>query len=391
MRRAMVAAVLLMAACSGGTAAPPTTPPSTSPSTDPASSPPPTSPSPGPTPEVLAFIRDGDVWLVEADGSGERHLGMKDVGSFEWISPTELDVVSGSGALDHLMVDLDGTRHELLSPPGGSWSRDGSRYAVSVDQVVEVYDASGTKVSALEPGPGQKDCGAPPPDQDRLMVGRPAFSADGQQVLVPVSCWEDWGAYNFPGAIYQVSLDQTVNRPIDGFATNLRGPTDLRVAPDGQSMAQSVTDGSSICPSGTGVLVKRDDDDVRVVTDNLIEQVAEDNPDKSLFGGVRGYDWSPASDAVIVSLVLSFCDLSHGEFEVALAGLYVLPLDGPAQPPLVAAQTHTPAWSPSGGFVAYVTGDGLQTETGRIKVLDTATGKKASLGTGSDPAWQPAA
>ena len=121
-------------------------------------------PEPTPAPELLAFIRDGDIWLISADGSGERRLmSLGDVQSFSWISRNELDVVTGEDRSGHLLVDLDGNTHDLMfsgtGPPvdvgpydllaEGSWSPDGARYVVPVNEQIVVLNRAGAEVARV--------------------------------------------------------------------------------------------------------------------------------------------------------------------------------------------------------------------------------------------------
>ena len=111
-------------------------------------------PSPKATPELngspqvetVAFIRDGDIWLINADGSGERSLGFSNAESFSWVSAEELDVELSDV---HLLLDLEGTAQRLPFPAGGSWSRDGTRYVVPGYRELVVFDRRGAEVASL--------------------------------------------------------------------------------------------------------------------------------------------------------------------------------------------------------------------------------------------------
>jgi len=340
--------------------------------------------------ETVAFVGHGDVWLIRADGSGERHLGLNGVQSFAWISPTELDVVAGTPSPRHLLVDIEGHQREVPSPPGGSWSSDGTRYAVSVAQAVRVFDRDGALVVALKVGPSVDDCGRPPPQEPRLRLGRPAFGRDGREILVAVACWKDAGAYNFPATVYEASLDGASNARVAGLRANLRELTAPRPSPDGRGIAQAEGGGSSLCPFGRGLNVKPPGrQDVVALTGGLFQTVQRMNPGRNLFGGVDGYDWSPGSDALVLSFNLSFCDLNAG-LKPAVAALFRFRWDGSAEQKLVQGETHSPAWSPLGDSIVYVAGSSRESPTGPITVLDLSTGKARVLGQGAEPAWQPA-
>ncbi len=76
-RGALIALLLMLAACDGGGGSaqpPPTLTLTALPAT--LTPPPPTATAtPEPAVETLAFIRDGDIWLIDADGSNERSPG----------------------------------------------------------------------------------------------------------------------------------------------------------------------------------------------------------------------------------------------------------------------------------------------------------------------------
>ncbi len=149
---ALALSALLLAIACGGDGSTPTPSPTPSPSVgqlSPTSEP---TPTPEPAVETLAFIRDGDVWLINADGSDERRLNLSDVQSLSWVSSDELAVVTGAEPPDHLLVDLEGNVRELPFSAGGSWSPNGNRYLVPVDQQTILFNRDGTEVFRLQVG-----------------------------------------------------------------------------------------------------------------------------------------------------------------------------------------------------------------------------------------------
>ena len=95
-----------------------------------------------------------------------------------------------------------------------------------------------------------------------------------------------------------------------------------------------------------------------------------------ILGGLMGFDWSPNSDAIVASFDVSICK----DFvpQPALHGLYILKLDGSPEEKL-ADGAHSPAWSPSGRYIAY----------GGIHLLDLTSREVIDLTEGSQPAWRP--
>lgn len=194
----LIALALLALAC-GGDGLPPASSPTPSPAVaQPSPSPEATrTPTLEPLVEALAFIRDGDVWLINADGSDERRLNLSDVQSLSWVSSDELAVVTGAEPPDHLLVDLEGNVRELPFSAGGSWSPDGNRYLVPVDQQTILFNRDGTEVVRLQVGPSSSSgpvalstvLGVPPgavwsPDGDRIAY---RDASDGSLVIFDLS------------------------------------------------------------------------------------------------------------------------------------------------------------------------------------------------------------
>ena len=356
--------------------------------------------------ETLAFIRDGDIWLIDADGSNERQLGLSDVKEFSWVSSEELDVVidgDPSDAIDgdepgHLLVDTEGNVSDLPFPAGGSWSRDGTMYVVPVDQQVVVFDREGGEVARLEvappprEGPKPNNCGAtlPSGEPDPLVFGQPVFSPDGQRILVAVTCASRMGATgNLYASVYEAPLDGAAIRTLP-LQTNLHDVSAPHLSPDGTRIAQKVVD-----QAGAGhrehlvYVINVDGAASAELTLPAITELRQQQPGDWRRGGLLSYDWSPASDAIVASFDISVLEENAGRQVVA--GLYILNLDGSSQERLVAGATHSPAWSPSGRYIAYVAGEyfGEPTEPPSVRVLDLSAGTVTDLGLGSQPAWQP--
>jgi len=354
--------------------------------------------------QTLAFIRDGDVWLINASGSNERRLGLVDVQSFSWVSRDELDVVSGADSSGHLLVDLEGNATELPFPAGGSWSRDGTRYVVPVDELLVLFNRDGSEAGRLDVEPpvemGEKasQCGGTLPDSgrpDRLLFSRPALSPDNEQVVVAVNCQSRMAAVgNLLTQVVVLQTDGSGQRPLGELQINvgsaLAGTT---FSSDGAHVAAMDTLHVSACAGVWGLQVV--DIDGAAVTPIIVAAATARFPERSdPRGGVVGYDWSPDGVGVIAAVNLSACrhvDVEPGlVVEPVVKGLYTVRLDG-SEELLVDGPTRSPAWSPSGQYVAYVMQEsfGEVTEPPLLRVIDVTTREVTDLGQGTQPAWQP--
>ena len=341
--------------------------------------------TPEATAETLAFLRDGDIWLIDADGGNERRLNLSNAQSFSWISSDQLEVTTDEEPPRRLLVDLEGNSRELLFPAGGSWSGDGTQYVVPVGQEVLVFARDGEEVARLEvqpppvgEGPKQIECGG----TDPLVFGQPVFSPDGQSIFVAVECSLLAGVTgNLAASVFEVSLDGTVNRRTP-LSVNLDAGGGPRFSPDGSHMAQLDTWDGGICVHPWYLTVAdANGDNGQELT--LAELGAPHG------GGVVGFDWSPDGDAVVATVNAALCP-DQGEGQV-VAGLYILKLDGSQEEILAEEPAGAPAWSPAGKYIAYVSGEdfGEISEPPLIRLLDRTTGQSTDLATGGAPAWRP--
>ena len=383
---------LLALACNGGGEAQPT-----------ATAEPDATATPEPADETLALIRDGDVWLIDADGSDERRLGLSNVESFAWISADEIDVTTGDEPPRHLSVDLQGNVRELPFPAGGSWSRDGSLYVVPVDQELVVFNRDGSEAARLEVEPpvegGDKPrlCGVPlfNGEPDRLLFSRPVLSPDNRNVAVAVNCQSRMAAVgNLLTPVTIVALDGSEQRPVGELQVNV-GAAVLDFSADGSRVAASDSFHISACASAWGLQVSDlAGTEVTAISLAAIEELHQQEPRPDCIrGGLVGYDWSPTSNRIVGSFNLTvYADLTGaptpGPF---VKGLYIVGLDGSPEEQLVEGPARSPAWSPSGRYIAFVAQEffGERTEPPAIRLFDRTTSEITDIGLGSQPAWQP--
>lgn len=369
--------------------------------------------------ETLAFLRDGDIWLIDADGGNERQLGLSGTLSFSWISSEEIDAVASEDRPKHLLVNVDGEAQELLFPGDfdvsgglsgvharGSWSADGQLFVVPVGGELVFYDRNGDEVRRLDVNPPRVEddplsfCDEPPTIKTENfghVFGSPVFSHDARSIIVGVFCGPTDGgdvAADFPQNTYA----RLYNVPIDGGAvvalsvqTNLRvgAPPDL--SPDGSQIAQLSGGYGNICDFQRGLSVAdADGANNRNIISSAVAELLQQDPYETAIGGPTGFDWSPSGNALVVSynMVLFGKDCAPGR---SFGGLYIVPLDGSREEQLTDGPTLAPAWSPSGRYIAYVAGEsfGQVTEPPTIYILDLITRDVIDAGLGANPAWQP--
>lgn len=354
--------------------------------------------------DTLALLRDGDIWLMKADGHEERRLGLSGVAFFSWASGEELAVVTDAERPKHLLVDLAGGVTELPFGAGGSWSHDGSRYVTSVGEEIVVFDRQGGEVARIRVVPPREeekpyDCSGTlfNGEPDYVAFGRPVFSPDAKSILVPVNCASLVGANTFFKPVVEVSLDGELIRR---FPLRVNFHSQLRFSPDGAHLAVADAFHLSACAlRSTLTVADAEGQDSWLLQPAALAELTspvrtpQRTPRPVAHRGIIGFDWSPASDGAVAAVAVQLCPSAgqEPEREPFLEGLYFLSLDG-SEELLLEGPASAPAWSPSGRSVAFETGYGIgqPREDAVVRVLDLRTREVADLGRGTAPSWRPA-
>ena len=466
--------VALAVACGGGQEAQPTpTPTAEVQAPTPELTPTPEAAAPEPAVQTLAFIQDGDIWLVNADGTDRRRITNfggtdREVASFEWLANGQeiawasLPFETGISGL----VSVDGQvlwETELRASPvtgvfwspdgqlvaippdkgpariedragqsvwtgnggegSGSWSADGSHFAIVEGSEIVVVSRDGTSVSRLYAGPTEEErtksqgaCSLEDARNDELLFGRPVFSPGGQSVLVAVNCLFNTGTGGiFYTVIYEASLDGLTNRPVtDSRFHGLPTPV---FSPDGRRMALLGSKRGEYCPDGVSAfgvmeldILDPDEGNGSQLMPRGIAQLVGDLATEGPAADIHiSAVWSPASDAIVASFNATECvcfeeacatDQLEDRHRVLTGGVYLLRIDGVADETVADEFSGGPlSWSPSGDLIAYVSGRDfiayylgshhLEPESGKIRVFDLVTGDVTDLGLGDSPAWRP--
>lgn len=142
----------------------------------------------------IVFQRDGEIWTMNADGSGQTDLGV--AGDSPAWSPNGGRIVFGRDS-DIWAVDVDGSNEvQLTDDPGfdgfPAWSPDGSRILFDSDRAADnrdiwVMDTDGTNLTNLTPVSGTQVFGDWSPDgamivyQSGAPFGVNVMNADGSK------------------------------------------------------------------------------------------------------------------------------------------------------------------------------------------------------------------
>lgn len=245
------------------------------------------SPTPRPTGETLAFIRDGDIWLVDADGSYERRLTQlagtdREVVSFGWFAsgehiayqvslrfapstppPNTLTSVLASvdssvlwekelprfltrvlwspdgqlvALFDQASVSIQDRKGQSLwtgtfqAPPfgGEAWSRDGRALAFIYGERIVVV--SGDPLAAQKFHIDVFSAGCPPGPgcpASTARYGVPEFAPDAKSLVIAVAREGEIGATgNANFALYRVGLD--LGLPVEPVLLFPSSPTEQK-------------------------------------------------------------------------------------------------------------------------------------------------------------------
>jgi TolB protein len=365
----------------------------------------------------ILFDRDGELIVVNADGSGERGLGRGSDPAWSPApdEPADERIVFARPASDGFeiaLADADGRNLQPLigQPEAGAayaptWSPDGTRIAWAADEGVFVANSDGADARLLVEG---RHSYAWSPDGSRLVIGdvypwqegtfgivdasdgrvmrdlvfevrhrhtwppvvaayAPAWSPDGARIA-----FVSGGQLTNSATLRVVASDGTDIVRLGGEVTVQFHRYALAWSPDGESLAFTAGEGTDLITFGSDGSWERR---------HLIDAWAAVSwsPDGSEIAYVRPNDGGGNG-------------VSGAPLQARGSGLYVMRADGTGERLLSAradapqrsalGQVTRPRWSPDGSQVAFV-------RDGEIFIIGADGIGERSVARGLDPAWRP--
>ncbi len=248
----------------------------------------------------IVFARDGDIWAMNADGSGERNVtNDPDIDATPtWSRNGQSIVFSHDGNIHVMNADgsnsvmvTSGPKRDLyphMSPDGRQivFSRDVNNVEVPQIFVINVDGSGETNLTNNVTPACFQPMGPPPtwiPDPDCLFEAYPRWSPNGKQILfnsapLPVD-----------GDIWVMNADGSGRRNVSNSPNKTRNDFFASWSPSGKQIAFSGAEGwiiPGLAPDDIYVM-NVDGSGLRKVTDNQ-------GPDRNI-----GPDWSPNGNQLV--------------------------------------------------------------------------------------------
>jgi len=344
-------------------------------------------PTPTPTPAglQLAYIHQGDVWLVSGvEGAGIQLTQAGGITAFTWSPDGQtLAYVHQDGGGPALYI-MPGDRSRPPQPLGAgdqpTWAPDGHRLAFVRAGQIYIIAADGSGERRLS-------------QDDAWLWGNPVFTADGKSVIAGGADRNTIGAsgnaefylYSFPIEGGPPTRLPALGKPFAG-----RLPGDLRLAPGGGYLAFFTSFHHNACssPGDYYVLASDGGGAHSVLPQKLVAQTQPAN-DISILG--LGFAWAPTGDRLALGAQVYDCSrfFSGGGGPIlGPAAIYMVDVQGQLLAELAKPGSEVD-WSPDGTRLAYVArADPLQPE-GPIFTLAPDGSDERAIAPGQKPAWRP--
>ncbi len=223
--------------------------------------------------------------------------------------------------------------------------------------------------------------------------GRPAFTPDGQSLIVSTADRNDMGAQgNTTYTLQKLALNAAGTLVALPGATPMEGvrlPYDLRTSPDGTRFAFSTSAHYSACASPGGYYVS----DFNGTRQELVSLSLRSANDPSLQHYLVGfsYGWSPASDAIVASGTVVDCDPNSATMGKAIAGpqMSILKLDG-SEGLIIPGTFWSPSMDRTGTMIAAAHYQDNQDTNPMVEIYSVQNGQLLTkVGPGNSPQMQP--
>ena len=389
--------VLLLVACNGGGEPQPTVSVSPSPAVEQPSPTPEPTPTPTPEPAVqrIAYIgADGDIWVINADGTGQQKLFDLDappatVSSLQWAPDGSRLATASNGVVyvaspeGQLLLEVPGVAFLAWTPKGDRFSV--ARQGPGWDFTIVVLDLAGDTIAEFPSGG----------------YAASSFSADGQRYAYLDPVGEGGICGKLIGVLAEIQTSKT--RPIDpdeepvecGGGTPLFSPTDPALLGYGDRLFH-LTSGQEGSLPGEAISWSPDGGLLLVIgLQTGCQRAYIYNIDRE--GPVLEFEVRPPGIGIPCMALIH--DLSAWSPD----SRYVVTVDASGEPgePAVhirnLATGDDKAISDTGGYLPQVSPDGqyLLFQEGRpgavspLWVLDFDSSGARQFAEGSAPAWQP--
>jgi Tol biopolymer transport system component len=225
--------------------------------------------------------------------------------------------------------------------------------------------------------------------------GRPAFTPDGQSLVVAGANRNDMGAQgNTTFTLDYLELDGSgIRTPLPG-ATQMSGvrlPQDLSFSPNGTSLAFSTSSHVNACASpGAYYVINTSGGAPQELVSPSLRAAIDPNAENYHVG--LSYDWTPASDAIVALGNVVDCNLSGPTPGQVIAGpqMSVIGLDN-SERTIIPGFFYGISLDRTGNLIAAAHfQNGFQDLNPIVEIYSAQTGQLVlPLGPGSNPVFQP--
>ena len=224
--------------------------------------------------------------------------------------------------------------------------------------------------------------------------GRPAFTPDGQSLIVTTADRLNMGAQgNTSFTLERLGLDGSGTRtPLPGAASieGARLPYDLRFSPDNTRLAFSTSSHLSACASPGEYYVSDAGGGNRQALVSPSLSAAIDPAGEHYHVGLA-YAWSRASDALVATGTVVDCDFNSATMGQVVAGpqISILRIDG-SEGLVIPGMFYSPSMDRTGTLIAVAHYQGPQDLDPMLEIYSAQTGQLVlPLGPGNTPQLQP--